>query len=73
MRSQYPCARPVSAARLGIELLRRLITVARDEQLGSLHAYMLQENVEMRALVQKHGFRISITEDPAVLFAVLDL
>jgi hypothetical protein len=36
-------------------------------------AYMLQENVEMRALVQKLGFRISITEDPAVLFAVLDL
>jgi acetyltransferase len=58
---------------LGIELLRRLIIVARDEQLGSVHAYMLQENVEMRALVQKLGFRISITEDPAVLFAVLDL
>jgi acetyltransferase len=58
---------------LGSELSRRLVRIARDERLDSLHAYMLQENVEMRALVQKQGFRISVTEDPAILFAVLDL
>ena len=58
---------------IGFELLRRLIQVARDERLDSVHAYMLQENVEMRALIEKLGFRVSITQDPGVLFAVLDL
>lgn len=58
---------------LGLELLRRLIQVARDERLDSVHAYMLQENVEMRALIEKLGFRILATDDPGVLFAVLDL
>ncbi|MHB8485929.1 MAG: bifunctional acetate--CoA ligase family protein/GNAT family N-acetyltransferase [Candidatus Acidiferrales bacterium] len=58
---------------LGLELLRRLIQVARDERLDSVHAYMLQENVEMRALIEKLGFRILATDDPGVLLAVLDL
>jgi acetyltransferase len=58
---------------LGIELLRRLILVARDERLDSVHAYMLQENVEMQALIRKLGFRIKSSEDPAVLFASLEL
>ena len=37
---------------LGIELLRRLIEVARDEHLDSVQAYMLRENVEMRSLIE---------------------
>ena len=58
---------------LGLELLRRLIQVARDECLDSVHAYMLQENIEMRALIEKLGFRILATADPGILFAVFDL
>jgi acetyltransferase len=58
---------------LGIELLRRLILVARDERLDSVRAYMLQENVEMQALIRKLGFHIKSTEDPGVLFASLQL
>jgi acetyltransferase len=51
---------------LGLELLRRLIQVARDERLDSVHAYMLQENVEMRAPIEKLGFRILATADPGI-------
>ena len=58
---------------LGIELLRRLVQVARDERLDSVHAYMLAENLEMQALMNKVGFRIGPSEDPAVLFALLKL
>jgi acetyltransferase len=58
---------------LGIELLRRLVQVARDEHLRTLQAYILSENIEMQKLMQKVGFRISRSEDPAVLSAVLDL
>ena len=54
---------------LGIEILRRLIAVARDENVESVHAYLLQENFEMQALVRKVGFRVTPTDDPGVLFA----
>lgn len=58
---------------LGIELIRRLVQVARDERLGSLVAYMLQENIEMQTLLKKAGFHLSASEDPAVLLATLSL
>jgi acetyltransferase len=59
---------------LGIELARRLVQIARDERLGGLVAYMLQENIEMQALLRKVGFRISSTpDDPAVLVGTLAL
>jgi len=58
---------------LGTELVRRLIGVARDEGISCLHAYILQENVEMQALIRKAGFHIALTEDPAVLFASMKL
>ena len=54
---------------LGMELLRRLIEVARHEAISSLHAYMLQENIEMQALMRKSGFHVASTEDPTVVFA----
>jgi len=47
--------------------------VARDEGISSLHAYMLQENVEMQALIRKSGFHVALSEDPAVLFASMKL
>ena len=58
---------------LGMELLRRVIEVARHEGISSLHAYMLQENIEMRALLLKSGFHVALTEDPAVVFASMKL
>jgi acetyltransferase len=58
---------------IGMELLRRLIGAARDEQLDSIHAYVLQENIEMRALLEKLAFNITSTGDPNVFFASLNL
>jgi acetyltransferase len=42
---------------LGIEILRRLIGVARDEKLESIEANTLAENIAMRALASGLGFR----------------
>jgi acetyltransferase len=58
---------------LGIKLLRRLIQVARDEHLGSIQAYLLRENVEMRALVEKLGFRVEPADETGVHMAFLNL
>ena len=58
---------------LGLELARRLVQIARDEHLRTLHAYMLQENIEMQALVKKVGFHITTTDDPSVVLGTLAL
>ena len=58
---------------LGIELLRRLIQVARDEHLDSMQAYLLRENVEMRGLVEKLGFRVEPPDETGVHLAFLNL
>jgi acetyltransferase len=58
---------------LGIELLRRLIQAARDEHLDSMQAYLLGENVEMRRLVEKLGFRVQPPDETGVHLAFLNL
>ena len=58
---------------IGIEIVRRLIQVARDEHLSTLVAYMLQENIEMQGLLRRAGFHITGSEDPAILLATLAL
>ena len=58
---------------LGIELLRRLIQVARDEHLDSVQAYMLRENIEMRGLIDKLGFRVGPADEAGVHLASLSL
>jgi acetyltransferase len=58
---------------LGVELLRRLIQVARDEHLDSMQAYLLRENVEMRGLVEKLGFRVEPADETGVHPAFLNL
>ncbi len=58
---------------LGIELLRRLIQVARDEHLDSVQAYMLRENIEMRSLIEKLGFRVAPADETGVHFTSLNL
>jgi acetyltransferase len=58
---------------LGIELLRRLIQIARDEHLDSVQAYMLRENVEMRGLIEKLGFRVEPADEDGVHFTSLSV
>ena len=58
---------------LGAELLRRLVQVARDEQLDRIVAEMLQENLAMQALAKRLGFRMVTSDDPALVRAVLNL
>ena len=58
---------------LGIEIVRRLIQVARDERIGTLVAYMLQENIEMQGLLRRAGFHLAASDDPAILLATLAL
>jgi len=58
---------------LGIELLRRLIQVGRDEHLDSIQAYLLRENIEMRGLVEKLGFRVEPADEAGVHLAFLNL
>jgi acetyltransferase len=58
---------------LGIELFRRLIQVARDEHLESVQAYLLRENIEMRGLVEKVGFRVGPADETGVHLAFLNL
>jgi acetyltransferase len=58
---------------LGIELLRRLIQVARDEHLDSVQAYMLRENIEMRGLIEKLGFHVAPADEAGVHLTSLEL
>jgi len=44
---------------LGTELYRRLLQVAKDDNLRKVHSNMLGENKEMRALCLKLGFKIT--------------
>jgi acetyltransferase len=58
---------------LGSELVRRLIQVARDEKLHEIVANILPENLGMRALANRFGFKIRASDDPTTVTAVLNL
>jgi acetyltransferase len=58
---------------LGSELVRRLIQVARNEKLHEIVANILPENLGMRALANRFGFKIRASDDPTMVTAVLDL
>jgi acetyltransferase len=58
---------------LGIELLRRTIQIARDEQLSSISAEMLRDNVTVQRVFKKVGFRLQALADSSSISAVLDL
>jgi acetyltransferase len=58
---------------LGSELMRRLILVARDEKLGRIVGEMLRDNIAMQVLINKHGFRLRLLDDPQYVRAVLEL
>jgi acetyltransferase len=58
---------------LGTELFRRNIEVARAEQLKKVIANVLPENLEMRAICEKLGFRLEENLEDGIVRGVLDL
>jgi acetyltransferase len=58
---------------LGSELVRRLIRVARDQQVEKFMATILPENLGMRALANRFGFEVQASDDPTMVTEVLSL
>ena len=58
---------------LGTELYRRLIEVARDEQLGCVVSTILSENREMQTICRKLGFRLESSLEDGTVEAKLKL
>jgi acetyltransferase len=58
---------------VGSELLRRLIQVGRDEKLERIVATVLPENMGMRVLASRQGFRPVKSEDLSSIQLALDL
>jgi acetyltransferase len=58
---------------LGTELFRRVIQVARDEKLARVDAEILPDNLSMKKIAKRLGFRVGAFEDPTSLRAVLEL
>jgi len=58
---------------LGTELLRRLIGVARDQKLSQVVAIIMPENQAMWSLANRLGFKVSSSDDPNMITAVLQL
>ncbi|MEI6669100.1 MAG: bifunctional acetate--CoA ligase family protein/GNAT family N-acetyltransferase [Acidobacteriota bacterium] len=55
--------------RLGSELMRRLIEIARGEGLSRIRADVLAENVDMHRMCEKLGITIRRTDDPQLASA----
>ena len=58
---------------LGNELLRRVVQIARDEQLSEISAEMLPDNVAMQVIMKRVGFRVRAGADLASVQAFLKL
>jgi len=58
---------------IGSELLKHLIRVGRDEKLDRIVAVVLPENMGMRVLAARQGFKTIQTEDLSSVSLVLDL
>jgi acetyltransferase len=58
---------------LGLELLRRVIAVARDEKLTHVSSEMLNENLSMQVISKKLGFVLRSSIDSPSVRAVLTL
>jgi acetyltransferase len=58
---------------LGIELLRRIVQIARDENLSSVSAKMLRGNFTVQRVFKKVGFCLRGLADSSSISAVLDL
>jgi acetyltransferase len=58
---------------LGIELLRRLVQIARDQKLSRVRAVLLRDNLAMQNILQKLGFRFCLLPDSPSITAILEL
>ena len=58
---------------LGMELLRRVIEVAKEEKLARVSSEMLGDNLGMQAISKKLGFKLRARSDSSSFAAVLDL
>jgi acetyltransferase len=58
---------------LGEELLSRVVQIAREESIVQVSAEMMPENVAMRMIVKRLGFRLRSSEDLSSMRAYLDL
>lgn len=58
---------------LGTELFRRVIEVARDEKLARVDAEILPDNLPMKKIAKRLGFRVRTPDDLTSMRAVLDL
>jgi acetyltransferase len=58
---------------LGSELLRRLLQIGRDEKLARITAEILPENVAMRRLCQKFGFKLTHQLGDGVIGAEIEI
>ncbi len=58
---------------LGTELVRRLIQIARDEKLTRIIARILPENLALRALADRFGFKVYDSKDLEMIAAILTL
>lgn len=58
---------------LGTELLKRLVQIARDEQIRSITADILADNYGMQRVCEKLGFSIQSTSDSTVMKAEIVL
>ena len=58
---------------LGIELLRRLVQIARDQKLSRVRAVLLRDNLAMQTILQKLGFRFCLLHDSPSITAILEL
>ncbi len=57
----------------GIELLRRIVQIARDEKLSGVSAEMLRDNFTVQRIFKNVGFRVRLMADSSSISAVLDL
>jgi acetyltransferase len=58
---------------LGTELLRRLIKIAKDQELSRIMAEVLRDNLAIQTIFKRLGFRLRLLVDPSSVQAVLEL
>jgi acetyltransferase len=58
---------------LGVEMMRRLIRVARDEKLDRVLATTMTENYGMSAIFKRLGFETSINMEDGIIEAAMRL
>jgi acetyltransferase len=63
---------PCQGQGVGLEPLRRVVQVARDEKLSRVPAEMLADNLAIQVISKKLGFQLRPRSDSSSVHAVLD-